>query len=44
MLNSRSIRNKADAIADYITDRPTDLMTLTEIWLSAGDAGPERYI
>ena len=49
LINSRSVRNKADLIRDYIIDRDLDIVCITETWLSTSDTGvinaltPEGY-
>ena len=34
MINARSVRNKAETICDYITERDFDIICLTKTWLS----------
>ena len=36
-LNTRSVKNKCDEIVDYITEHDTDVVAITETWLSQGD-------
>ena len=37
-INCRSVRNKANSIADYVIDKDVDICGLTETWLYSGDA------
>ena len=37
LINARSVRNKAETICDYITERDFDVICLTETWLSEND-------
>ena len=49
LINSRSVRNKAELIRDYIVDRDHDIVCITETWLSTSDTAvinaltPEGY-
>ena len=51
LVNARSIRNKTDLLIDHLIDADTDLLAITETWLSPGetdaktikDVTPERY-
>ena len=49
LINSRSVRNKAELIRDYIVDRDLDIVCITEKWLSTSDTAvinaltPEGY-
>ena len=49
LINSRSVRNKAYLIRDYIVDRDLDIVCITETWLSTSDTAvinaltPEGY-
>ena len=50
VLNTRSVRNKAIQLCDYITDEDLDIVALTETWLKEnsdrdiiGDLVPEGY-
>ncbi len=37
LLNARSVRNKCQAIKDYVVDNDIDVLAITETWLSTGD-------
>jgi len=37
LLNARSVRNKSDIIAEYISDNDIDIMCITETWLTDSD-------
>ena len=37
LLNTRSLKNKAALLHEYIVDHKVDIMALTETWLSPGD-------
>ena len=37
-LNARSIRNKAEEIATFITDNSIDILAITETWLAGNDS------
>ena len=51
LVNARSIRNKTDLLIDHLIDGDTDLLAITETWLSPGetdaktikDATPDGY-
>ena len=50
VLNTRSVRNKAIHLCDYITDKDLDIVALAESWLKEnsdqdiiGDLVPEGY-
>ena len=49
LINSRSVRNTAELIRDYIVDRDLDIVCITETWLSTSDTAvinaltPEGY-
>ena len=36
-MNARSVRNKAEDIANFILDESIDILTITETWLKSGD-------
>lgn len=37
LLNTRSVRNKAHIVKDFVIDNSCDIMALTETWLKKGD-------
>ena len=37
LINARSVRNNAEIICDYITERDVDVIYLTGTWLSEND-------
>ena len=49
LINSRSVRNKAELIRDYIVNRDLDIVCITKTWLSTSDTAvinaltPEGY-
>ena len=40
-MNTRSVRNKAPFVKDYIDDHGIDIVALTETWLSDGEVVDE---
>ena len=43
LLNTRSLRNKASLVLEYIVDNKVDNMALTGTWLSSGNRGKRLH-